>query len=397
MSNTERGAATNTVIYEELAYAVAPTSPNGLKLTLTQNGVRMKRGMNNNDDILNNDRNSSKGTLGRKDIMGTIVTKAGSREISFLMKHLLGGGFTYQGVASVTIGGAGGTGYTNGAAATFSASPAGDTATGTLVVVGGAITGVTITNPGKYLVGAPPTATAPTGTGATLTPVLGGLDTSIIKVGALPVGMTMDKQFTTLGAVQRYLGGRFNQGTLTLTDDGVLMPSFDYIFSDEVDDTALLDVSPKFYAIAPFAQPKATVTEGGAAMKIASNIKLTIMNNLDNGIGRTVGNNGAISDCPEGKMKVDISMTVLFQSLTLLNKAKNETVSSFGLQFSKGTHLWNLDMNEIQYEVEEPQAQNPNGIPLPMHAWAFLDADAAASQIISTHVNDVTSIATFPA
>lgn len=393
---TERGNATNTVIYEEAVYGVAPTTPNGLKLTLTQNGVQMKRGMNNNDDILNGDRNSSKGSLGRKDILGTFVSKAGSRESAFLMKHTLGGGFTYQGVASVTIGGSGGTGYTNGAPATFSASPVGDTATGTLIVSGGVITGVTITNPGKYLIGTPPTATAPTGTGATLTPVLGGLDTQIIKVGALPPGLTMDKQFATLGTVERYLGCRINMFKFSLTDDGVLMPSYDLIGSDEIDDTALLDVTPKFYQVAPWAQPKAIVTEGGSPMKIASNIQLTILNNLDNGSGRTVGNNGAISDCPEGKMKVDFTMTVLFQSKALLDKAKNETVSNFALLFTQGTHSWRLDMNEINYDVSEPQINNPNAIQLPMHGYAFLDADAAASQIISTHVNDVATIATFP-
>lgn len=392
---SEKGAATNTVIYEEATYAVAPTTPNGIKLTVTQNSVKMKRGMNTNDDILINDRNSSKGTLGRKDVGGQFTSKAGSREIAFLMKHTLGTGLTYQGVSSVTIGGGGGSGYTNGAAVTFSASSTGDTATGVIIVVAGAITGVTITNAGKYITA--PTATAPAGTGATLTPVLGGLLTQIIKVGALPTGLTMDRQFNTLGAVERYLGCRINQFTLGLSDDGVLMPTFDVIGSDEVDDTALLDASPKFYAIAPFAQPRVTVTEGGASMKIASDIKLMIMNNLDPQPGRVVGNSGAIADCPEGKMKVDLTMTVLFNSLTLLNKAKNETVSSFGLLFPSGTHSWALALNEINYEVEEPDIQNPNTMTLAMHAFAFLDADAAASQIISTHVNDVATIATFPA
>lgn len=61
---------------------------------------------------------------------------------------------------------AGGAGYTNGAAATFTAAPAGGiTATGTLVVQSGAVTGVTITNPGAGYVTAP-TVSAAGGTGA---------------------------------------------------------------------------------------------------------------------------------------------------------------------------------------------------------------------------------------
>ncbi len=57
---------------------------------------------------------------------------------------------------------AGGTGYVNGDPATFSAPPDGGiTATGTINVTGGAITGVTITNPGAGYTTAP-TVTAPT-------------------------------------------------------------------------------------------------------------------------------------------------------------------------------------------------------------------------------------------
>jgi len=61
----------------------------------------------------------------------------------------------------------GGTGYTNGATATFSAAPAGGvTATGTVTVVGGVITRVNITNPGAGYTTAP-TVTVAGGSAAT--------------------------------------------------------------------------------------------------------------------------------------------------------------------------------------------------------------------------------------
>jgi hypothetical protein len=82
---------------------------------------------------------------------------------------------TVTGIASVQIG-AGGSGYTNGAAATFAApGGSGTTATGVIAVQSGAIVGVTITDPGSgYVV--PPTVTVTGGTGATLTAVLGPVD-----------------------------------------------------------------------------------------------------------------------------------------------------------------------------------------------------------------------------
>lgn len=83
------------------------------------------------------------------------------------------------GVVSVTVG-AGGSGYTNGAAVTFD-SPGVDgwPATGVLVVSGGAITGVTITDAGGGYTSAP-TVTAPGGSSAVLTAVLGDAEALVV-------------------------------------------------------------------------------------------------------------------------------------------------------------------------------------------------------------------------
>ena len=75
-------------------------------------------------------------------------------------------------VGKVTVT-AGGTGFTQGAQCTFGAPPAGGRIAKGFVNVGaGIITSVQITDPGAGYV-TPPTCTAPTGTGATLTPALG--------------------------------------------------------------------------------------------------------------------------------------------------------------------------------------------------------------------------------
>lgn len=74
-------------------------------------------------------------------------------------------------VKSVTIGG-GGTGYVQGGVATFSGGGATRQAQGYANVTAGAITGIVITDPGAGYTSAP-TVTVATGTGASLTPVLG--------------------------------------------------------------------------------------------------------------------------------------------------------------------------------------------------------------------------------
>jgi hypothetical protein len=78
-------------------------------------------------------------------------------------------------VSSVTVS-AGGSSYVNGNAASFSGG-GGSGAAGTLVVSGGAITSITMTNAGTGYTSAP-TVTGPTGSGATLTAVLANKGTT---------------------------------------------------------------------------------------------------------------------------------------------------------------------------------------------------------------------------
>lgn len=84
-----------------------------------------------------------------------------------------------QGVASVTVSN-GGAGYTGTPTVTFSAPPAGGTtATGTVTVNAGVITGVVITDPGSGYVSAPTVTFSGAGTGAAGTAVLGEYDFSL--------------------------------------------------------------------------------------------------------------------------------------------------------------------------------------------------------------------------
>jgi hypothetical protein len=223
--------------------------------------------------------------------------------------------------------------------------------------------------------------------------------THTTKVGTLPVGLTFDKFFQDLVQVQRYTGCRINGFEFTVNDDGLLEVTLHVIGSDETDAVALIDVSPKAYAMQPFAVPRLTIQEGGAGLTIGKDFHLTFMNNLDVETGRVMGNAGKVADLPEGIVSVEFEMSVLFQSTALLNKAKNETESSIMINFPapSATHSFQLDLKEVKYHVEEPSARGPNGIVVPMRGRGYYTDDAAASSIIATTINDVTSIATIPA
>jgi hypothetical protein len=223
--------------------------------------------------------------------------------------------------------------------------------------------------------------------------------THTIKVGTLPVGLTIDKFFQDLVQIERYTGCRINGFEFSVNDDGLLEMTVHVIGSGETDAVALVDSAPKLYALQPFAVPKLTMQEGGSGLTIGKDFHLTFMNNLDVETGRVMGNSGKVNDLPESIASVEFEMSVLFQSLTLLNKAKNETESSIMINFpaASGGHSLQLDLKEVKYHVEEPSARGPNGIVVPMRGRAYYTDDAGASSLIATIINDVTSIATIPA
>lgn len=118
-----------------------------------------------------------------------------------------------KGVASVTIS-SGGTGYTGTPTVTLSAPPAGGTtATGTVTVSGGVITGVTITNPGSGYVSAPTVTFSGAGSGAAGTAVLGNYDFSLPTsrtwfvfdgyVSDFPFSFAANTVVTTAATIQR--------------------------------------------------------------------------------------------------------------------------------------------------------------------------------------------------
>lgn len=97
-------------------------------------------------------------------------------------------------IGVVQVNGLGGTGYVNGSALTFSAPGGSGTTAAGLVGAStspGPITSITITDPGSEYVVAP-TVTAPTGSGATLTAVLGTVDALFLKSPSVAGTITIE-------------------------------------------------------------------------------------------------------------------------------------------------------------------------------------------------------------
>lgn len=122
--------------------------------------------------------------------------------------------FGDRGVASTTIT-AGGTGYT-AATVAFTAAPAGGvTATGTVTVDAGVVTGIVITNPGAGYLAAPTPTISGDGTGATAT--------STLTAASVVAGPDVVKNYAAaatydISAVVSFVGGTPADATLNIVD-----------------------------------------------------------------------------------------------------------------------------------------------------------------------------------
>lgn len=147
-------------------------------------------------------------------------------------KILLAPGLTadrpVNGVSDAVIG-AGGAGYVQSTTTiTFSTPPAGgQTARGTAQIVGGALTGITITDPGFGYASAPTVTITGAGTGATATATMGAVANPVaVALGAVAQRLRamaiVDGPGTTYNAAVSYRGD-FGSQRVVIVDPGVLV------------------------------------------------------------------------------------------------------------------------------------------------------------------------------
>jgi hypothetical protein len=160
------------------------------------------------------------------------------------------------------------TGYVNGASLTISAPPAGGVqAVGTILVTGGVITGIALTERGAgYTVAA--TMTAPTGTGATLTPTVklqdirGPLNSDIVFVSQEEAALVGNRlKGIKAPGWYRITEKTQNDGTQRyFTENLIAMTVTDAVAGDNIDDGVVADIE-----IAITAQPASVAVTAPAA------------------------------------------------------------------------------------------------------------------------------------
>lgn len=231
--------------------------------------------------------------------------------------------------------------------------------------------------------------------GAVTTTGAGSNKTHVMKIAALPVGMTLEKGFLDLTTPEFFLlnGTRIKKMGFEIGPEGPLPVSIEYIGRNVTPGTTSFDSTPTDLGHLGWDMSEAALLEGGAALSSAAKVAFSIENELDGG-NYVVGGNGLRRAIPEGATLIEGVLTGLFESMALVTKAIAFTESSIKASLTRGTGDGSAGNEYIEFLMEEliygmaiPLIAGPKGILIELPFSAFYDNGSAGSALQTTLKN----------
>lgn len=224
---------------------------------------------------------------------------------------------------------------------------------------------------------------------------------------ALHTGMTLEVNYGSAisgaGKFKRLNGCKVASATFSFPAEGIPTARWSITGAKPVipAPSAAIDASPSTFGThQPFSVANITITEEGSALTTATALELT----YDNGIEKVfaIGASGAAASAPEGFVTVSGTLTAIFDSATLLNKALNSTETKIVVELSRGlgtgastgNEKLTLTIEEMKYAVSFPTVEGPSGILVALPFKAYARASANAFKVVALIPNDMSTIAT---
>jgi hypothetical protein len=215
------------------------------------------------------------------------------------------------------------------------------------------------------------------------------------SLGSLPEGMTVDVDYQDVSEVLQYYGCKVGTMSINATSEGVVIFEFGIMgkgMTDPIPTDPLDDPPTNIYTESTIDQFSLTIEEGGVTAANITNVSLTLDNVLEQIYA--IGTQGELGCLPEGIAMVNGSLTALFASAALLEKALANTESSLKLSWSDGAgtaETLTLEVNELIYSPSSPPVDGPQGVQVSLDFTGYWQDDADNSSLVATLVNDVTS------
>lgn len=198
---------------------------------------------------------------------------------------------------------------------------------------------------------------------------------------SLPTGLTLEKdhgsEISGSGRYEKFNGVKVNSMTLTAPQDGFATLGIDVLGATGAYDSSALDSSLTDNGHTSFgAGDLSVIEEGGSAIAYVQSASITLSNELDSG-GYVLGSSTR-RHLAEGTAMISGTISALFESMDLLNKAVAGTSSSLKLTYSRGDGLGSAGNESIEFLVQQLEfgmngtpVDGPNGllIELPFEAY----------------------------
>jgi hypothetical protein len=219
-----------------------------------------------------------------------------------------------------------------------------------------------------------------------------GFSTHTYKVGDLPAGgLNIEKQFTDLATSQyfKYVGCKINSFKFSVKSEGFIDCSVNVMGAKEYVKPGSMDGNPVDLGHTPFDGFGCTITEGGLALAVATTLDFTLENGLD-GNTYVIDGTGERYSMPDGTVKVSGSINALFDSMTMYNKALNNTETAIVITLTNGTGVGTagneklvLTLPEIIFKPQAPVVSGPTGVLVELPFEAYYNDDVNATTLMA--------------
>ncbi len=224
--------------------------------------------------------------------------------------------------------------------------------------------------------------------------------THTFTIADLPVGMTLELDYgSTLSGSGRYIqyhGCRIGQVTFNFPVEGQATATFSITGASTTSASSPLDASLTDDGATPFSAFDATVEGGGSSIAVVHSVDVTLNNELDTS-GYVIGGSGTRRQLPEGFATVSGNLTAIFEDLTLLNKALNQTETSLKVIMQRGTgdgssgnEYFELLVEQLKYAPTTPPVDGPGGLLVNLSFTGYRSGAQNGLQIITK--NAITGI-----
>jgi hypothetical protein len=220
--------------------------------------------------------------------------------------------------------------------------------------------------------------------------------THTFKIGTLPTGLQLEKQFTDIPAYIRQSGLKVKSMKCEVKEEGEIATTFGFAGAKEAIASPALpfDGQPTDYGHNPFDAYEATVAQGGAGLTGCTLQNFTIDNQLDEGAPRPIGSAGELASLPSGIVKVEGQVTIIFENTTLYAIALAGTETTIVVTLTKGSgagtagnEKLTFTFNEVVFKPQTPVITGPKGVLAELPFVAYYDNDAGASALIAELIN----------